>query len=886
MASYIATANGNFNTAATWHTVSANSLLDSEAGTSEPAAGAYSESATFQPGAVTCDGIAVKLADAGTGAYTISCHLYQTGVAEVAGTAVTINRADLCSATTTGNEGGWVFFEWTAPVLLLAATNYTVGLQESNAAANVLFYRNGTAFNWSRMLRTTTDAAAPPAATSILHIMERKTGAGAATTVTVTMDAIAAAITKYGSGTDDSACLTISDGGTLNYAFAAATAYYLQLDGNLIVYNQGTLTIGTVANPIPRDGSAILEFDPTADGGMGLIVRNGGTFTAQGLSRTVAKNVVSCLLNTDEAIASTSLGVDTDTGWLDNDRIAVASTTRTAGQCETGLLNGAAAAATLTVDGFGGAGGGLAYAHSGISPTQAEVILLTRNVKIRSSSATIMAYVVFKSTSTVDIDWVEFCYLGQEASDKTGISIQTTTGSCNIQYSSVWNCEDAGFYSGSVNNLTISYTVTYNTPSVAGSYAYALYLPATAGATITISNNIFMYGLCSAGAGAFGLVSLGDVGITFTGNTVIGQGTSSKTGLIINESGAAIGTFSGITIHSCAGDGLGLTPGGAGGGMPLKSPTGTLSTLTIWRNSGFGIAGTSLYYSGSDYAGRCFDLTINTATLFGNGTSNIDFGSTGSGGDGICIDCANVTLLSVTANGDATFSTTNGINFGYSGFVGLNIKLINCDFSTAAGAGANARTAHTNDIAISAAAYLEMFCHYCKFGATTEVLTQSNLNTGSYIKSSGNDQDRDFHRTWFKYGTVETDSAANMFRTAAPSMRLTPNNASNKLESGSFKVNVQSGQTCTPSVYVRESVVGDGTDYNGNRIRIIVKRNDAIGITADQVLDTATVASEGAFEEIGAVTAAASADGVMEFVVDCDGTTGWINIDDFTATVA
>jgi hypothetical protein len=120
---------------------------------------------------------------------------------------------------------------------------------------------------------------------------------------------------------------------------------------------------------------------------------------------------------------------------------------------------------------------------------------------------------------------------------------------------------------------------------------------------------------------------------------------------------------------------------------------------------------------------------------------------------------------------------------------------------------------------------------------------------------------------------------------------MTPNSGSTstyKLESGSFKVNVADSQTCTPSVYVRESVVGDGYDYSGNRIRLILKQNDALGITADTVIDTATVASEGAFELLTGTTAAATDDGVMEFVVDCDyGTANsWINVDDFSATVA
>ena len=45
----------------------------------------------------------------------------------------------------------------------------------------------------------------------------------------------------------------------------------------------------------------------------------------------------------------------------------------------------------------------------------------------------------------------------------------------------------------------------------------------------------------------------------------------------------------------------------------------------------------------------------------------------------------------------------------------------------------------------------------------------------------------------------------------------------------------------------------------------------------DTVLDTATVASDGAFETLTGVTAALTDAAVLTFVVDCDGTAGWVN---------
>jgi hypothetical protein len=119
-------------------------------------------------------------------------------------------------------------------------------------------------------------------------------------------------------------------------------------------------------------------------------------------------------------------------------------------------------------------------------------------------------------------------------------------------------------------------------------------------------------------------------------------------------------------------------------------------------------------------------------------------------------------------------------------------------------------------------------------------------------------------------------------------MRLTPNSASYKLESGSFKVNVNAGQTITPSVYVRKSTVASGGAlYNGNQPRLILKRNDAIGVTADVVIDTMTLGAVATWEQLtAACPAAATENGVAEFVIDCDGTAGFVNVDDFSATVA
>ena len=166
-------------------------------------------------------------------------------------------------------------------------------------------------------------------------------------------------------------------------------------------------------------------------------------------------------------------------------------------------------------------------------------------------------------------------------------------------------------------------------------------------------------------------------------------------------------------------------------------------------------------------------------------------------------------------------------------------------------------------------------------GAATEVLNPDQLSTTGFIKSSKHDQTEGAFKSWFQGGIVERDTT--IFNTAAPSERLTPSSASIKLASGSRVVAVDDLGTVTINAYVRKSVVGDGAAYNGNQPRLIVKANPACGINTDTVLATMSAAA-GSWQQLTGTTAAVDADGALEFYVDCDGTAGWVNVDDWSVT--
>ena len=134
------------------------------------------------------------------------------------------------------------------------------------------------------------------------------------------------------------------------------------------------------------------------------------------------------------------------------------------------------------------------------------------------------------------------------------------------------------------------------------------------------------------------------------------------------------------------------------------------------------------------------------------------------------------------------------------------------------------------------------------------------------------------------YGQIKTDTS--FFNTASPSMRLTPNNASSKLESAPKSRGIQvacpSGQSVSVAAYIYKSKTGDGAAYNGNQPRLVQRANPAMGQNSDVVLATYS-AGTGSWNQLSGNTSTATDDGCWEIVVDCDGTAGWVNVDDLQA---
>lgn len=821
MATRLARATGNFTNAATWGVVDATALLVANSNNTTLTA-SYVTSQTFTPGAIEIDGIAVWVNTRPGSSGTISVALDQGG-GTVAGTEVTIDVADIPSAGSC-----WVLFKFAAPMTLLAATAYSVKAKTSGTNAVSLF-RNSTAGNWSRLLRTTTTGA--PGASDDLYVIGEKTGSGTGAAITVTMDNTAATVF---------AAVDLNSGGKLAYGTSASTAYLLTLAGNLNVRSDGEFNIGTKAGTaMPSTSTGELAFSNASNVDRGVEIIGSGIF------RTAGAAIANpwALLDADASASATSLTTNISTGWKNGDLIGIASTTRTASECESKSLTADASGTTLTI-------AALTNAHGGNLSTlvTAELVNLTRNVKIHGTSTSLQAYInQGGASSVVELEATEIYWMGSSTSNKRGINLSQTTGSFYAQYCAFRDFAVASsmiLRSTSANNIDFQHNVLYNLNS--GAWFD------TSTSNVVISDVV----LVRVPSSADGLI----LHSSHTVSDIRVAGVNSGTALVTETPTSFLftGTWSGsIVVHSC-------------GGGAWSINTLTASTVTSFPSTAIWRCSSGLLLNGS-YRG----LTFDGFTSFGHASESIRFHGA---------PVFNVTFKDFDIRAGATLTCPVGVSFtnnlGSPRASGL--YFVNGSF------GGSSQTHATADIQLGTTGCLftNFVLDNVAFNSSTQLQNQTDLPFSdqgppvSTIRMNFLGQTQN-HRTWLGNGTWSYDTS---IADATPSLRMTPLSASIKLQSPGFLASVANGQTKTASVKVRKSVSGDGAAYNGNQPRLMVRRNYGAGITADTVLDTATAAAEGAFETLSGVTAAVSADCALEFYVDCDGTAGWVNVDTFAVS--
>jgi hypothetical protein len=761
----------------------------------------------------------------GWGAYTI------VGTLD---TLVAANASDLQTVNATTNNG-WALFKLASSGTLTAATTYNLQIAGSSAG-NWTPYRTATAGDWARALRTTTTQA--PVASDVTLICGQYSAPGSNSAYTVTVDSAVTSATSYGA-------IEICGYGTLSFTTAASVNPYLKIAGStgtnttgIQGYTGGTYSQGTQASPIPSTSTAKLEFACASPVQYGFDTRAGFTLNTGGNAITN----ISAKLAADASAAATSLTTNIATGWKNGDSIAIAATTRTRLESEKVLLTADASGTTLTVGALTNAHGG-----GGTALVIAEIINLTRNVSIFSTSTTNTGYVNLAGSTTTNIQYTEFYNLGSATANKRGIDIgANTTASIMINGCSIHDFLPAsatGTYvnSATAMNITVSSTNYYN---ITGNC-----LVTTAIASL-ITNNTYsnLIGILSGTL----VFNFADLQGTISNITAV-SGGANGIGLVDTMAALQIpGSCSGLVAHSNTGIGINFT----NITNYTNNPFASFSNITSWRNTTYG-----MQFSNS------FGLIVDgsgSGQLFGNATANVVFGGS----------CANVYLRNLISNAGTILTCPVGVALGN------DMKDAYVDNSTF-----GATTTHaTGDFSWAAAnIYTRLVARNCSFNSATTVANiLANAVEGSEVASARHQQTAGNNRSFKKFGTISTDTT--IFNTSSPSTRLTPSSANGKLQSGYKKVAIPNNQTATINVWVRKSVAGDGTAYTGNQARLIQRADAATGNNTDVVLASTTNAANGAFQLLSATVAAVTDDCAITLYVDCDGAAGWINVDDWSVT--
>jgi len=835
IASYCSCADGNTSSTTAWAAISSLGYNDDT--TTATRAGQasttnYQNSGSFVAGSgVSIDGIALQIyGRLTTGTFSVA--LDAAGV-DVSGTVVTCNVTDMPLK-------GWVLFKFGSPVSLTNGTTYSVKFKTSTGATVTLCGTATGASGISRFLRTPTTGTAPQAASSQndnLYAMGEITGAGSVTSRAITWD-ITGNSWAYNS-------LFIGYKCTVTVENNASTNYYIYLKNTCRIFDQGVLNIGTSTTAIQSTSTCTFFFLNASNVQNGCVVHNGGTLNMYGGSKTPWTTLTANL-----AASGTSITVAAASGWLVGDTLCFPSTTATYNQDETKAISSVSG----TTIGIAAA----TNAHSGTSPYIGEVGNLTRNVVFRGTSSSLQAYLWLGEGSTTNANYAEFTWLGSSnTTGLSGINVQSidslnTAVGFNFTGCSIHDCSNSatGFYFqpiATTGTPTLSANVFYNIAGahinlIGSSVAYTLLIDGN----LLVKNTDFFSKLAA-------LSLTRDPNLTFTNNNLASSSTSGigLTGTNITNINV---TISGNTAHSNvqAGVDIGFT-------TTNNTVTSNIGTIKTWRNAESGIR------TSTTMNGLIFDINNWTSYANTNQEMNFAFSLTGI-----------FTITNALWFNGSTPSTPYGVSFTATNPSAiLNLYINNSDLgSTGAHSGGDFNT--------QSYTYSIILCQNCLF-STTPITTTMQANFINYgrVSSTRHNQVNSDYKNWGPTGTLSRDTS--IYSTSSPSVRATPINTTNKLVMGYFEVMVPNAATPTVSIKVRKSntSAGDSATYNGNSPRFMLQAQPAAGVNAHTVLATATSSANGAWQTLTATLPAPTGDTIYVMFVDCDGSAGWINVDDF-----
>jgi hypothetical protein len=397
--------------------------------------------------------------------------------------------------------------------------------------------------------------------------------------------------------------------GILNWVTNSGT----ELDvGNIIIQNGASMRVGTTSTKIAADKTATISIDCSGvDGKFGI--QNYGELTIQGDDIPYDW----CLLNSDVSGSETSITVDISTGWSAGDVIGIAPTQRNNAHSESMTISGVDGTTIYLTS-------AISNPHSGTSPTQAQVINLTRNAVIQAKTSANPYYITCFSGSSVDADYALFKYIGANVTDKEGFDIQIISGGeANLSHCAFSGGERYHVRLSDGANAVIDNCMMY------GAGHHGILIGYTTGHAIT--NNIVMnagwYSVAGAGINGQRIYS------TITGNIVTGSWGS---GFWFECGKNPHKEFFNNTAHNNGSGFFFRTVG--------NDELYWMSGITAWRNEGYGMT-----------LRESRDILLDNYTAFGNTGHNLVLTS----------DTIGHIYKNLIFDGDSSYATCSSCTTGY-----------------------------------------------------------------------------------------------------------------------------------------------------------------------------------------------------------------------------
>lgn len=862
---------GNF-TGNVWHDSDANLISETNSNFVSTTA---SFSSVFTLAGGNYDGIILFLAmRAVSPSGTITVGLWKGASGSqvlVSGTEVTVNAADFKPiGSTRTTDGGPLLFKWSSLVNCPAGNDYWIRTQ-SSVANTVGFHNNGTSNNFSRLVRYASAGAA--VASNDLLICRELVSAGVNNVVTVTFDGTAP--TDYGTDQTSTAtpALAVGDGGKLINSTASGQAFFFRVSGHIVVYWGGEISIGALGSPLHPTSTFELVVDCLAAVGYGILARGDcicktrhesfPTQDANGDANVFAR--LTADLASGAGTAAGAVQVTNTTDWAVGDEIEISSTRLSGSAHDNRTISAIASGTAFSLNSNASA------IHDGNAAPynpRAVVLNLRRNITIRGASSANTTY--FRATRngttfpTIDFHGTAFKWFGSATTNQRGFNFDQSGGSVNINRCVFreWTGNTSftvNFILGSTAIFSMQNCIFWQVGSLAwstnsgqnGDYPTAGY---------KLWNNVF----CRGASGAMLNISVPQ--IDFQRNIVYAGATSNA---------AFAGGYLYTLYSNTFKDFESFIGGGSlGGSSWIQGWYGTCENVYSWRNTTTGGNTADIMISGNTEHGELVFLNLRTHTSSLRRAVSVNQGIVRLVTPTLDMETGAATGLALYLGGNP-----NGAGGSYQGRMVVEGGSISSKFNIPIGVNTNACAelillGVTSPQDPAASGFVDS--------------PQKLINGFIQVINHNNDQNKNFG--WVPlYGRTNGPALATDIVTtpasggSSPVLSVYPGSSSNKIKTPTFSVPVQSGQSATPSVKVRESTVPDGALYNGNPPRLCVRRNYLAGISSDTVIAVHS-GTAGVWETLSGSTVAVSRNCVLEFYVDCDGTAGWISVDDFSCS--